>query len=379
MKIFYWSPYLSNVATISNVINSAYSLKKYQNNNYTVKIIDAAGEWKKEEERIEEKKIEYEKINSFDLSSKFPISGFIKSRFFSSIIFIRSFFPLLNLLKKQKPEYLIIHLLTSLPLILLLFFNFKTKFILRISGLPKLNIFRKFLWQLTNKKICSVTCPTNETKDHIIKLNIFSADKVVLLNDPIINVSEIKNKKKKKNNETILEKEYFLNIGRLTEQKNHILLIKLFFNLKKNTNINLYILGDGEEKDNILREIKKYSLQERVFLLGYKKNIYPYILSAKAIISTSLWEDPGAVMIESAFCNKIVISSDCVSGPKEFLMNNDAGYLFKNNNLESLQEACQKFLHDSEQTINAKKILAKKNSKNYTIYKHYRELKKILI
>ena len=28
-KIFYWSPYLSNVATIRNVVNSAYSLIKY--------------------------------------------------------------------------------------------------------------------------------------------------------------------------------------------------------------------------------------------------------------------------------------------------------------------------------------------------------------
>ena len=45
-KVFYWSPHLSNVATIKNVVNSAYSLKKY-NSNLQVSIIDVIGEWAK--------------------------------------------------------------------------------------------------------------------------------------------------------------------------------------------------------------------------------------------------------------------------------------------------------------------------------------------
>ena len=56
---------------------------------------------------------------------------------------ILSFFPLKNIIKIKKPDFLIIHLLTSLPLILLIIFNFDTKFILRISGLLKLNFFKK--------------------------------------------------------------------------------------------------------------------------------------------------------------------------------------------------------------------------------------------
>ena len=40
-------------------------------------------------------------------------------------------------------------------------------------------------------------------------------------------------------------------------------------------------------------------------------------------VLTSLWEDPGAVMIESAYCNKIVISSNCPNGPEEFLKKNN--------------------------------------------------------
>ena len=47
---------------------------------------------------------------------------------------------------------------------------------------------------------------------------------------------------------------------------------------------------------------------------------------SRAVISPSLWEDPGAVMIEAAFCNKIVLSSDCKNGPKEFLCRYHGGH-----------------------------------------------------
>ena len=46
MKIFYWSPFFTEIATISAVINSARSLVKYpKNNKYSVSIINAIGEW----------------------------------------------------------------------------------------------------------------------------------------------------------------------------------------------------------------------------------------------------------------------------------------------------------------------------------------------
>ena len=67
-------------------------------------------------------------------------------------------------------------------------------------------------------------------------------------------------------------------------------------------------------------------------MLGHIENIYPYIKKSLAVISSSLWEDPGAVMVEASFCNKNVISSNCPNGPEEFFSNGNNGYLFKNNN-----------------------------------------------
>ena len=378
-KIIYWSPHFSNVATINNVINSAYSLKKYGQDAFSVKIIDAIGEWKNFKEELLYKRIDYLKLGSIDLSRLLPITGFFYSRFLSLLVILYGILPLKNLLKKEKPNFFIIHLLTSLPLLITILFNLDTKIILRISGLPKLNFIRKFFWKIVSKNIFLVTCASEETKVAITKLGIFSEDKIITLYDPIINVSYFNKKKKNKLDKNLQNKNYFLSIGRLTRQKNQQLLVNLFSILKKeNKNFNLYIIGDGEKKIFLNNLIKKLNLSENVFLLGYKENVFPYIKSAKAIFSSSLWEDPGAVMIEAAFCNTLVISSDCVSGPKEFLENGKAGYLFENNNIKSLKNSLDKFFNENLDKKKEKKILAKKNSKKYTIFSHYLALKKII-
>jgi glycosyltransferase involved in cell wall biosynthesis len=377
-KIFYWSPFLSNVATIGNVLNSAYSLSKYGNNSFNTYILDVLGEWSDKKNELLKSDINYIKLGNLNIN--LPITGFFKSRILSIVAFILNISPLYFLLKKEKPDYLIIHLLTSIPLTLLILFNLETKFILRISGLPKLNFFRKFFWKAISKKITLVTCPSYETMDYIKKSKIFDDDKITVLYDPIINNATILKKKNDFNvNTKNLNQDFFLSIGRLTKQKNHSLLIDLFFHLKKEAkNFNLYILGEGEEEKFIKEKIVRLNLEDRVFLLGFKKNIYPYMQLCKAIISPSLWEDPGAVMVEAAFCNKIVLSSNCKNGPKEFLMNNKAGYLFENNNLDSLINSFNELITDSPKKIYKKKLLAKINSKKYTVFNHYLSLRSIL-
>ena len=166
-----------------------------------------------------------------------------------------------------------------------------------------------------------------------------------------------------------------MNIGRLTTQKNQKLLIEFFRNqLKESKNLLLYIIGEGEKRKELKKLISKYQLEKNIFLLGYKKNIYSYLLRSKAIILSSLWEDPGAVMIEAAFCNIPIISSDCKNGPKEFLMNSDAGYLFENNNINSLKTQFIRFNNENNDIITQKILLAKINSKNYTLFNHFKKL-----
>ena len=45
--VCYWSPFISEVATVKAVINSAISVNKYSNHKFEALIIDAFGEWRK--------------------------------------------------------------------------------------------------------------------------------------------------------------------------------------------------------------------------------------------------------------------------------------------------------------------------------------------
>lgn len=374
-KIYYWSPHIDHVATIRAVLNSAVSLIQYGNNKYDVRIINANGEWNN---------FKSGDVNFIDLFNKinlktFPINGFVKSRISYLYIFIRYFFSLKRLIKREKPDYLIIHLITSLPLVLLILFNFETRFILRVSGLPKLNFIRRWLWKIASKKLYLITTPTKTTLNYLTDINLIDKKKIILLTDPVFRIREIVNLKKEKFNESFqLDKKYIISIGRLTYQKNFNLLIESFYEINKIYNdYKLIIVGDGEKRKELELLISKLNLKNKVFLIGFKKNIFPYLNIADCLISSSRWEDPGFTLIEAGILNKIIISSDCMSGPRE-LLNDDNGYLFNNENRHSLIHQFFNYKKNSYENNQIKKIVTKNKFKQYSIYSHFLQIKNLL-
>jgi glycosyltransferase involved in cell wall biosynthesis len=381
MKIFYWSPFISKVATTSSVIRSAESIVKYskKENNINLAIIDAVGEWE-DYKKLIDPKIEIINLNKKKILKYLPKGGFFKSRLSYVLIFVFSFFKLLNLINKEKPDYLITHLLTSLPIFLTLITKSKTKTILRVSGLPKLNFTRYIFWKLFSKKIYKVTCPTIATYEYLKKKNIFDKNKLFILRDPIIQIHEFLKKKNEKIEDLKIEKNnLIIGIGRLTRQKNFLLLIRAFKKiLIKYPNYHLILLGEGEQKKFLIEEIIKLELQDKISLLGYQKNVYKYLLNSDCFILTSLWEDPGFVLIEAALANTLIISSNCPNGPNEILSNGQNGFLFQNNNLSDLLNKFEEFKNLTEDELNKKKLFAKKQIKKFTQFAHFKSLKNII-
>ena len=380
-KIIYWAPCLNHVGTVRSTINSVNSLVNYDSkNNYSVYLLNICGEWSEHESKFKEKN-----INFIDLTFKYfhllPKKGKFLSRLSYIIIFIFSFFPLVLFLKKEKPEYLIVHLITSLPIFLFNIINFKTKLILRISGYPKLNLFRKIFWKFSDKNIYKVTAPTNKTVKLIEENKIFSKNKTVYLPDPILKVEDIQKHKSDNSNinKNLSYSNSIISIGRLTKQKNFSFLIESFNILqKKHKKLNLFILGDGEEREMLQDKINKLNLNNKAFLIGHQYNVFKYLKKAKLLVLTSLWEDPGFVILEAGYMNKIVLSSDCPSGPNEILDDGKNGFLFKTNSIESFINAFDKLINSDENLIKLKKLGLKKKSREFTYFNHFKILNLIL-
>ena len=254
------------------------------------------------------------------------------------------------------------------------------KLILKTSGLPKFNFIRRYLWQISLKKVFFITAATKATIEHLKKNNVTQGKKIFLLNDAMIGCKKILNLKKEKlEEEYLIKNNFILGVGRLTKQKNFTFLIRSFIEIvKKYNNLKLVIVGDGEDRKHLKKMIKKNNLESKVFLLGYQKNVFKFLKNCKCFVLSSLWEDPGFVSVEAGYCNIPVISSNCENGPKEMLHWGKAGFLFKSNNKEDFLRVFQNFMDCKKSEIYKKSVTLKKQSKLFTMFTHYNEFNKIL-
>ena len=120
-----------------------------------------------------------------------------------------------------------------------------------------------------------------------------------------------------------------INIGRLTNQKDHITLLKSFKELIKIRPAKLLIIGNGEEKEKINNFIIQNNLNNFVKLMNFKKNVIDYLNVSDVFVLSSRYEGLPNVLIECLYLKKYIISANCDTGPKEILYNGKLGSLFK--------------------------------------------------
>ena len=236
------------------------------------------------------------------------------------------------------------------------------------------------IWKSVSNKIKYVTCPTLDLKNDLEGMNIFDGKKIHFLPDAIARIKEFKRETNFSFDKNIPKnKKIILSAGRLSNQKNYLYLIDEFSEFSKiDDQFVLLILGVDEKKNEIKKFIKKRGVEDKVFLLGFKKNIYSYMHKSSAFVLSSLWEEVGFVIVEAALCNSFVISSNCPNGPKEFLDNGKRGILFESNQSKALLNNLKNFSKMDKNEMFKNKVKLKKEAKKYTIFKHYIELNKIL-
>lgn len=138
----------------------------------------------------------------------------------------------------------------------------------------------------------------------------------------------------------LLNDKYFLMVARIDlKSKDFFTLLKAFKEFSnKNSEYKLFLLGDGNkiEKEKVLNKIEELELNNKVFLLGARKNPYPWIKNAKILIQSSNYEGLPTVLIEGLILEKLIISTECPTGPKEILENGEIGELVEVGNYKEM-------------------------------------------
>ena len=146
----------------------------------------------------------------------------------------------------------------------------------------------------------------------------------------------------------LISKDYIVAVSRLDiVQKDYKTLLKGYkIAVDKGIKEELYIVGDGSGRSSIEKMIKEFSLEERVKLIGNTPNPYIWMKNSKLFVHSSNFEGLPTVLIEAMICGKLVISSNCPTGPFEILQGGKVGVLFEVGDYKKLGEELHLLLTD---------------------------------
>ena len=124
-----------------------------------------------------------------------------------------------------------------------------------------------------------------------------------------------------------------ITFGRLAKQKNMQALFPIFKELRRQgLNVQLYILGDGELREELLSGARDVSDKvwtvwddtaptpdAEIYFLGYQSAPHPFLKHADLYLMTSLWEGFPMALCEAMASGVAVAAADCPTGPNEIL------------------------------------------------------------
>ena len=104
------------------------------------------------------------------------------------------------------------------------------------------------------------------------------------------------------------------NIGRFQKQKNHKFLIDIFAEyLKINSNSKMILIGYGKEEKNILKQIKKRGIAEKIIIIDYCTNIDEMYHLFDFYLVPSKYEGYGITIFEALTSSLVCLVSDNVA------------------------------------------------------------------
>lgn len=143
---------------------------------------------------------------------------------------------------------------------------------------------------------------------------------------------------------------YVLAIERLEESQKDLSTLICAYQLLRNEyhhEEKLYLLGKGRDEQLLRQLAERLGIADSVVFLGFSSNPYPWIAHAKAIAHSAKFEGLPTVMIESLIMGKLIVATDCPTGPREILDQGRAGLLTPVGDAAKLAESLHQILTDN--------------------------------
>ena len=154
----------------------------------------------------------------------------------------------------------------------------------------------------------------------------------------------------------IKDRHVYGNVGAFLEAKNHVFILDVFKEIaKKDEKAILLLVGDGPLRERIEKKIKDIRLQDRIKVLGIRKDISKIMMSMDCLIFPSLYEGFPNVILEAETTGLPIVMSDLITKDVVILENCKQISLEKTP-LEWSEECIKVIKNSNNRTLAAKAV-----------------------
>ena len=117
----------------------------------------------------------------------------------------------------------------------------------------------------------------------------------------------------------------------------------------------LLLLGEGRERENLIKLIRSHGLDSKIQILGQQNNPFSFLRRSDLFVLSSDFEGFPNALVESMICGCPVVSTNCKSGPEEIISDGVNGLLVPVGNKIALSNAICEVLKNEKLRLNLKK------------------------
>lgn len=277
-----------------------------------------------------------DKVNLYCLDNIIKYKNFILKNIIRVI-------NLKKIIKKTNPDVILTFLPNSSFLILFSNLFNSRKIIISVRSNPNFefsNKFKKILMKILYKRANAFVFQTEFARQYFKNINNNSS---IIINNSL-------DEKFMREPFNGIRRNEIVTVGRLSKEKNHILLLRAFKEvLKKYPNYQLIIYGTGAEKGNIEEEIKKLEIGDNISLPGNVDDIYNRIYDSEVFVLSSEYEGVPNALLEAMSLGLPVVSTNYLeNGPYDLIQNHFNGIVVPRNDYLKISAAIIEIISNKE-------------------------------
>lgn len=214
-------------------------------------------------------------------------------------------------------------------------------------GIPNHGLKTRLIFKQTYRLANKVIGVSDAVTNWLVESGEVSKEKAIKIYNPVV-IPKPKDLKKKQDGRFLISF-----VGRLEPVKNPLALVEaLSIVVKKGIDAELWIIGDGSQKESISDLAETLGISDRVKLMGFQDEPDKYVRQTNLYVQPSISEGFGLALVEAMGCAVPVIATS-VGGAPEIINNNCTGWLIDKTDARSIADKITEVLTMSQEELNS--------------------------